>query len=90
MSVSKPHPTVGVVPPFVPAAETERLMEQDCPATVMANWAVPLVEGVPESAKVTEPVPVLMGPAVKVAVSPVTPVDATACPAASTPPFPPE
>ena len=46
--------------------------------------------GVPDKANITDPVPVFTGPAVKVAVRPVTPVEAMACPVVTAPPLPPE
>ncbi len=55
---------------------------------VKAKLAVPLVAGVPEIVKESEPEPLAKIPAVNVAVKPVTPVEEIVC-AAYEPPFPP-
>ena len=55
------------------AAATLTVKEQDCPPTVMAKVAVPLVVGVPVIVYVNEPAPLAKEPAESVAVKPVTP-----------------
>jgi hypothetical protein len=67
---------------------TDAVNEQLCPPIVKAKLAVPLLAGVPEIAKESEPAPLAKVPEVSVAVNPVTPVDEMFC-AAYEPPFPP-
>ena len=52
---------------------------QLCPPKVIANVAVPELAGVPVMVYVTLPAPLARVPAAKVAVRPVTPVEATFC-----------
>ena len=57
------------------AAPTLTVKEQDCPPTVMAKLAVPLVVGVPDIVYVNEPASFTKIPKESVAVKPVTPVE---------------
>ena len=59
--------------PMTMANPTFTVKEQDCPPTVMAKVAVPLVVGVPVIVYVNEPAPLANEPAESVAVKPVTP-----------------
>ena len=61
------------------AVPTLTVKEQDCPPTVMAKLAVPLVVGVPVIVYVNEPAPFAKIPKESVAVKPVTPVEETLC-----------
>ena len=61
------------------AAATLTVKEQDCPPTVMAKLAVPLVVGVPVIVYVNEPAPLASVPAERVAVKPTTPVEEILC-----------
>jgi hypothetical protein len=53
--------------------------EQFCPAILNVKNAVPEIPGVPVMLQTSEPEPLAKLPALKVAVRPVTPVDATTC-----------
>ena len=64
------------------AALTVKVNVQDWPPNVIAKEAVPEEPGVPVILKVRLPEPLANVPAAKVAVSPVTPVDEIAVPAA--------
>ena len=59
---------------------SERL--HDCPPKLTANNAEPAVVGVPETENDKLPAPVAKVPACKVAIKPVTPVEAIDVPAA--------
>lgn len=61
-------------------AFTVRLSIQVCPPMLNAKPAVPLLAGAPLMVYVSEPLPLAKVPAAKVAVKPVTPVEATVCP----------
>ena len=69
-------------------APTLTVKEHDCPPTVMAKVAVPLVVGVPVIVYVNEPAPLASVPAERVAVKPTTPVELIVC-ALYVPAFPP-
>jgi hypothetical protein len=71
------HPVVVVLAAFTVTAKLHV-----CPPKVIAKEAVPLDAGVPAIAYVMLPAPLANVPAAKVAVSPVTPVDEIAVPAA--------
>ena len=88
ISVSIDHAEVLVPVPEL-AAETVIDKLHDCPPIEIAKAAVPAAEGVPVIAKVTEPAPETNVPAAKVAVRPVTPVEAIPEPAEYAAPFPP-
>jgi len=66
----------------VVAEFTVKVNVQDWPPNVIAKEAVPEEPGVPAILKVRLPAPLANVPAAKVAVSPVTPVDEIAVPAA--------
>ncbi len=70
------------------AAETVRASVQLCPPKLSAKFAVPAPLGVPVMLYVTLPAPEANDPAVRVAVRPVIPVEATLC-ALYAPPLPP-
>ena len=69
-------------------AATFTVKLQLCPPKLIAKVAVPLVDAVPVMVYVTLPFPLAKVPALKVAVSPVTPVEARFC-ALYVPAFPP-
>ena len=69
-------------------AKIVAIKEQDCPPSVMAKLAVPLVAGVPVMMYTKDPAPAARLPALKVAVSPTTPVELMLW-ATYEPPFPP-
>ena len=56
-------------------SDTLTVKAQDCPPSVIAKLAVPLVVGVPVIVYVNEPAPLASEPAESVAVKPVTPVE---------------
>jgi hypothetical protein len=59
---------------------TIKVSVQFCPARDSAKLAVPVEAGVPEITYVITPAPVAKFPANNVAVNPVTPAEAIACP----------
>ena len=62
-----------------PCTPTIIVNVQLCPPTEIAKLAVPLEAGVPVMVYVTLPLPLAKVPALKVAVSPVTPVEEMLC-----------
>ena len=69
-------------------AATVLVRVQVCPPMLSEKLAVPPLAGVPVIVYVKFPAPLAKLPAVKVAVSPVTPVEVIVCPLCK-PPFPP-
>jgi len=90
-------PILGTPPGYVAALQlndvtapidnTVLVNVQLCPPSETAKLAVPAAEGVPVMVYIALPFPLASVPALKLAVNPVTPVEATDC-AAYVPPFP--